>query len=414
MEIREKLTQYLASRKEHAAGLLQELIAIKSTARCEHDVQDFLFKYLQKQGFTPEFEPVNEDIVNDPAYTQVPGHTDYHGRDNILVNISGSGGGRSAIIDSHSDVVPAPDEMFTPKYENGIVYGRGACDAKGQVLTVLLAIEALKALGIELKGDLQAQLVIEEEAGGNGALSVIRHGNKADVAVVLEPTSLKVHPANRGAVWYKLAVNGKSAHMGKYWEGVSAIKEMMGVIEILKEYEIFLRNESKGNPLFPFEPSPVNVNIGQIQGGDWPATVPEQCWIEGGIAFLPNRLISEIYKEVTDLIESKANDWVKSHYKFEFSRLHNEAFETDVNHPAVKSFCEIAGSVLGPEPPLGWIASCDGRLFYHSGKMPTIVFGAGDLAYAHSLKEQVIMDDVLRAAEVLALFLVDWCGVKEA
>ncbi|MCE5322965.1 ArgE/DapE family deacylase [bacterium] len=404
------IKQHLASQKESAAKLLQELISIKSTACCEHEVQKFLFDYLSKQGFAPQFEDIDEKIVDDPDYTVVPGLKDYHGRPNILVNLPGSGGGRSAIINSHSDVVPATDEMFVPRYEDSIVYGRGACDAKGQVLTVILALETLKVLGLKLKGDLQAQLVIEEEAGGNGSLSVIKQGHKADVAVVLEPTSLKVHPANRGAVWYKLAVDGKSAHMGKYWDGISAIDEMVGLIKILREYEQALREESKGSPLFPFEPSPVNVNIGQINGGDWPATVPANCWIEGGIAFLPNRRIAQIYDEVHGLIDAKASEWAKQHYTFEFSRLHNEAFETDVNHPAVKSFCEIAGSVLGPEPLLGWIASCDGRLFYHTGQMPTIVFGAGDLGYAHSLNEQVKMDDILRAAEVLTLFLIDWCG----
>lgn len=411
MEIKERLADHLASRKEHAAKLLQELIAFRSTARCEQDVQVFLFDYLKKQGFSPELAPIDENIVCDPDYTIVPGHTNYSGRGNVLVNIPGSGQGKSAIINSHSDVVPAPENMFSSKYEDGVVYGRGACDAKGQVLTVILAIEALKALGIKLKGNLQAQLVIEEEPGGNGSLSVIRQGNRADVAVVLEPTGLKVHPANRGAVWYKLTVAGKSAHMGKYWDGVSAIDEMVGVINILRDYEQTLREESKGDPLFPFEPSPVNVNIGQINGGDWPSMVSEKCWIEGGIAFLPNKRIAQINDELRKLIDARASEWTKKHYKLEFSRLHNEAFETDVDHPAVKSFCDVAGSVLGPEPTLGWIASCDGRLFYHGGQMPTIVFGAGDLGYAHSLNEQVKMDDVLRAAEVLTLFLIDWCGV---
>ena len=201
--------------------------------------------------------------------------------------------------------------MFKARIEDGIVYGRGACDAKGQVVTILLALEALKNLGLHLKGDLQAQIVIEEEAGGNGALSLIRQGHKADCAMVLEPTSLRMHPANRGAVWYKLGVKGKSAHMGKYWDGVSAIRRWSGLSGFLRSMKLMLREESKGNPLFPHDPSPVNVNIGQIHGGDWPATVPAECFIEGGIAFLPNRCISQIHDELTSLINERASSWAK-------------------------------------------------------------------------------------------------------
>jgi acetylornithine deacetylase len=411
--VKEKICEYLKGRSEPVEDLLCRLIGFKSTAGEEKQVQEFLYDYLSKQGFQPEFAEVDEDIVSDEDYTRVPGHETYSGRPNLLVHVPGSGGGRSAILNSHCDVVPAPKEMFTAHKENGVVYGRGACDAKGQVVSILLALETVKALGLKLKGDLQVQIVIEEESGGNGALSVIRQGHKADCAIIMEPTTLKVHPANRGAVWYKLSVSGKSAHMGKYWEGVNAIKEMAGLIGILKEYETNLRQASAGNPLFPHDPSPVNVNIGKIEGGDWPSTVAEECYLEGGIAFLPNRRIQQIHEELNSLIRQRASEWARDHYSLEFTRLHNEAFETPVDHPAVQSFDQAAARVLGKEPLVGFIASCDARLFARRGEMPTITFGPGELGHAHSLNERVKTDDILRAAEVLVLFLTDWCGVSE-
>ncbi len=113
------------------------------------------------------------------------------------------------------------------------------------------------------------------------------------------------------------------------------------------------------------------------------------------------------------MIDSKASDWTREHYKFEFSRLHNEAFETPVGHPAVVEFRKAAAGVVGDEPPIGWIASCDGRLFYHRGGMPTITFGPGELGDAHSLHEQIKIADILRAAEVLVRYLMRWCGVRD-
>ena len=413
MGFEEKSSSYIQSRGEWARDLLCRLIAFRSTTGAERDVQAHLHGFLSSAGFPPELAPVGEDIAGDADYTEVPDHESYKGRPNILVTLPGSGGGRSAILNSHTDVVPGPDELFEARFEHGVVFGRGACDAKGQVVTILLALSALKGLGIRLKGDLQAQFVIEEESGGNGSLSTIIQGHRADAAVVLEPTGLGVCPANRGAVWFKLGVTGKSVHMGRYREGVNALDEMLGLLSILKEYESFLREASKGQPRFPDDPSPVVVNIGRIWGGDWPSTVPGECVVEGGIAFLPNRKILTIREEIRDRIESKATPWAQEHSSFEFAGLHNEAFETPNEHPAVQCFHQAARSVLGRQELKGWVASCDGRLFYHRGRMPTIVFGPGNLGHAHSLDEQIRTDDILSAAEVLVKFLVDWCGVKE-
>ena len=412
MGFADELSATVSARAGWARDLLCRLIAFRSTTGAEGGVQECLNGVLQGLGFPASLAPVDEAIVDDPDYTPVPGHESYAARPNVLVRLAGSGGGRSVVVNTHTDVVPGPDAMFEATCADGIVRGRGACDAKGQVVTILLALFALKELGIRLQGDVEAQFVIEEEAGGNGSLAAIVQGRPADAAVVLEPTGLGVRPANRGAAWFRLSVAGRSVHMGRYSEGVSAFDEMLGLVPILKEYEAFLRAASKGYPGFPDDPSPVVVNFGKVRAGDWPSTVPGDCVVEGGIAFLPNRTARRIEEEVRALIASKATPWAREHARFELSGLRNEAFETPAGHPAVRSFLRAAESVLGPRELKGWVASCDGRLFFHRGGMPTIVFGPGDLAHAHSVDERIAMDDILRAAEVLVRFLADWCGVE--
>jgi len=412
MDFEKDLSAAIRSRGDWARDLLCRLISFRSTAGAEGGVQGFLFDFLSSGGFPVRLSPVAESIVDDPDYTPVPGHESFQGRPNILIDLTGLGGGKSVILNSHTDVVPGPDGMFESKFENGAVHGRGACDAKGQVVTIVLALSALKELGVRLKGDVQAQFVIEEESGGNGSLAAIVGGRRADVAVVLEPTGLGVRPANRGAAWFKLAVSGRSVHMGRYREGVNAFDEMLGLVPILKEYEASLREASKGYPGFPGDHSPIVVNIGRVRGGDWPSTVPAECVAEGGIAFLPNRTARRIEEEVRALIEAKATPWARRHSRFELAGLRNEAFETPAGHPAVRSFQRAAESVVGPRLLEGWVASCDARLFFHRGGMPTIVFGAGDLGHAHALDERVEWNDILRASEVLARFLVSWCGVE--
>ena len=413
MGIEDRLAPFLGGREEWARDVLCRLIAFPSLPGAEGGVQEFLFDLLARAGLAARRCPIEGTILADPDYSPVPGHESYQGRPNVLVSLPGRGGGRSAIVNTHTDVVPAPSAMFEAIAANGVVRGRGACDAKGQVVTLLLALLALRELGVELSGDVEAQFVIEEEAGGNGSLSAILGGCRADAAIVLEPTGLGVRSANRGAVWFTLAVGGRSVHMGRYSEGVSAFEEMLGLLKILKGYETLLREASKGIPGFPDDPSPVVVNIGRVKAGDWPSTVPGECVVEGGIAFLPNRTARRIEEEVRALIDAKATPWAREHARFVLTGLRNEAFETASGHPAVVCFRDAAESVLGPRPAEGWPASCDARLFYHRGGMPTVVFGAGDLRRAHAPDEQIEMLDILRAAEVLARFLVRWCGGTE-
>lgn len=410
MGFEDRLASFLAGQADRARDVLCRLIAFRSTPGAEEGVQTFLFDLLSRAGFPTRLAPIEDSITADADYTPVPDHESYRGRPNVLVTLAGAGGGRSAVVNTHTDVVPAPDGMFAATADHDIVRGRGACDAKGQVVTLLLALQALRELGAVLEGDVEAQFVIEEEAGGNGSLSAIMTGRRADAAVVLEPTGLVVRSANRGAAWFRLTVGGRSVHMGRYREGVSAFDEMLGLVPLLKEYEAALRETSRGTPGFPDDPSPVVVNIGRVRAGDWPSTVPGECVAEGGIAFLPNRTARRIEEELQALIQARATPWAREHARFALSGLRNEAFETSAGHPVVRTFRGAAEEVLGPRPAEGWNASCDARLFFHRGGMPTVVFGAGELGHAHSPDEEIDLRDILRAAEVLARFLARWCG----
>ncbi len=403
----------IANRSEAAVDLLARLISFPSTVGNEHDVQEFLAQHVRTLGFDATLMPIHADIESDEDYTLVPDHKGYEGRSNLVFTVPGTGGGKSIILNTHLDVVPAPDDMFEAKIEGDIIRGRGACDAKGHVVTALLALRALKDAGIKLKGDVTAQFVVEEEAGGNGALSAIIDCPKADGVVNLESTDFKVFPANRGAVWFELTIEGKTTHMGRWRNGVSAIDEMMDAIRILKDYERKLVEESRGDPLFCDCEGCVKVNVGQIKGGDWPSMVPGQCTIEGGVGFLPNKSLADIRAEVRQAIEQNASQWTKDHYTLEFKRLHNAAYRMDPDHPLALTMCEAAKCGCVETEITGWTASSDARLYWHRGGMPTVVFGPGSVAFAHSVDEQISISDIKTGARILAEFLVRWCGVDD-
>ncbi|MFC2031725.1 M20/M25/M40 family metallo-hydrolase [Chloroflexota bacterium] len=144
-----------------------------------------------------------EGIQQDADYSPAPSESPYSTRPNLVSYRRGQGQvrGKSLIVCGHTDVVPADwAEAFTPRLEGDVLYGRGACDDKGPVVAWLLALRALDHFGIQLTGDLETHLVIEEEVGGNGALALVLDGRRADGVIVLEASELNIHPAGRGAL----------------------------------------------------------------------------------------------------------------------------------------------------------------------------------------------------------------------
>ena len=410
--MRAEVSSHAARMADEAADLLCRLIAVPSVSGREADAQRYLTEQLTSLGLDARLIPIRDGIESDDDYTPVPGHEGYAGRGNVIVSIPGTGGGRSILLNSHMDTVPCAEDMFAPRMEDGIIYGRGACDAKGQCVTIILALRALEAAGVRLKGDVIAEFVIEEEAGGNGALSVIMDGYKADAALILEPTGLRIAPSNRGAVWFKLEVEGVATHMGRWREGVNAIDETTAILDLMRGYEKELVAGSHGDPLFPDPAGTVKVNLGTIRGGEWPSMVAPHCTVEGGIGFLPNKRLAAVRDEVRAAIEAGASEWAKEHYSLTFNRLHNEAYRTDPEHPMVKALHASAERVLGPTEVFGMTASCDARLFYHRGGMPTVVFGPSDISYAHAECEQIKVAEMVAAAQVVADFVMEWCGVE--
>lgn len=404
----ETLDRQVESLAAEARGLLLELLQYQSLAGREHQVQEYLHGWLSRLGLDTQLLPQPADISRDPNYS--PHAESANPAPNLKVILKGKGGGRSLLLNSHTDVVPANDpSQYAPREEAGRVIGRGACDAKGQVVTWILALLAVKEAGIALYGDCVGSAVVEEEVGGNGALAWVLTQPAQDLALVLEPTDLKIHPANRGAVWFKIATTGTSTHMGRWWEGISAYERLEVLLQAARKWDAELVLQSRGVPLFPDNPSPAHVNIGMVRAGDWPATVPAEAVAEGGISFLPNKTLEQIKSDFTQAITQAAQlEGIPASVTFE--RLQNQAYSIPADHPGVVTLDNCLKQAAGASEVTGFLASCDARLFYHRGKMPTIVFGPGSLQHAHSQNEQIAVQDVVTAARALARFIVQWCG----
>lgn len=399
-----------------AADLLCSLIRVPSVSGSEEAAVRLLADALQHGSLDPALRPIPEAIRDHPEYSFREANLTYAGRHNLAVHRKGrGGGGRSLILQTHLDVVPADDwpGAFEPEIRDGIVWGRGACDCKGQAVLAWLVLMALEDAGVALRGDLQAQFVVEEEIGGNGALAMILGGSRADGVVVLEATGGDVHPANRGAIWFRIVLQGQAVHMGRKHEGVDAISMAAGVVQSLEKYERSLIERSRGQELFAHYTHPVQVNVGIISGGKWPSMVAESCTLEGGVGFLPNTSMETIKRELAALLAEHPDPRVRERHTLDFPKLHNDAYALDPGHPLPVALAAAAREAGLPGRILGWNVSCDARLYAHLGGMPTVVFGPGDVVNAHSAHEQISLEEMRQAALALGEFVMEWCGVNE-
>jgi acetylornithine deacetylase/succinyl-diaminopimelate desuccinylase-like protein len=261
--------------ERYLGNLLVELCRVDTTPNSDvskmRAAEDACFRILERELRMLAFErarlerrPINPAIAAHPHYSLLhftksarrpeglsPRET-YAGRSNLVCLIPGSGRssrGKSIALNAHIDVV-AP--YFPPRLRGGLVLGRGACDDKGPVVGIVAALKLLSELlprfGGALNRNVLAMFVVEEETGGNGSLSlaVDRDLKKLyDSVVVCECTGLKVHPANRGAVWYRADLNGG--------RNLPLLELAAFVIEELESEGAAIRAESR-HPLFPQRP----------------------------------------------------------------------------------------------------------------------------------------------------------------
>jgi acetylornithine deacetylase/succinyl-diaminopimelate desuccinylase-like protein len=256
-------------------NLLIELCAVDTTPKADiaqmRVAEDRCFQILERElaalpfpGARLERRPLNPAIQTHPAYsllhftktTQRPAglspEETYAGRCNLLYSVPGQTAnprGSSLALNAHIDVV-AP--YLPPRHKAGIVYGRGACDDKGPVVSFVAALRVLADVmaqaGLDWNRNLLAMFVVEEETGGNGSLSLAIDRDlkrSYDAVLVGECTGLKIHPANRGAVWYRAELNPPA--------GVSAFELFAFINEELEKEGVALRAESR-HPLFPQRP----------------------------------------------------------------------------------------------------------------------------------------------------------------
>ncbi len=401
--------QYSKNVQDETVKFLKDLIRVPSVRGKEGPAARLACERIAPYVDECKLIQVDDSIMDDPDYDfPLPNFT-YKDTPQVEAIIRGDGTGKSVVFNAHLDVVPpseGQDDAYNPKEVDGKIYGRGAVDDKGGIATQFALAMILKEAGIKPKGDIIFHFVFEEENGGNGTLAMVRRGVNADAAVILEPSSMAIFPAVRGAVWFELKVFGKATHSGNVSGRVSAVDKAYQAIEILKRYHDNLLKESRGLPLFDDYPDPMPLTIGQFNSGNWPASVPSEAVLKGLIGFLPNKTRADVQEGLYQALKTEGDEWLRENFEIKFNMLNNDGNMIAVDHPLVTTLAGAAKEHGLSGKVDAMVAACDAWQYANTVGIPAVVFGPGDLAVCHAVNEHIVVDEMMKAATVLADFLI--------
>lgn len=393
-----------------AHQLLRELIALPSVNPAflpgrddltgERRVADFLAFTADRAGLELEWQEV------------------FPGRSNLLIRLTpGAGRVRHRILLApHMDTVGVDSEArFKPVAKSGRLHGRGACDTKGSIAAYLATLLELAARGPRPREtEIVLTALVDEENNQSGSRALVRGtllspgpvrgkrsapGGTEDksvlptLAIVGEPTRLKVVTAHKGDLWLRITTHGKAAHGATPHFGKNAVHAMARVVEELEtNYAATLKHRT--HPLLGH----ATVNVGFIAGGKQPNIVPDRCEILIDRRTLPGETDTGVFAELRALLRRLGVDAELADTK----NAPCPALETDPNLPLVRQLTRCAGQ----RRALGVDYFSDAAVLANGG-IPSVLLGPGDIAQAHTADEWIELTQLERATRLLVKFFRD-------
>lgn len=406
--------------------LLRDLVRVDSAAAPpdgnETPAQRILNAFFREYGIRSELYDTGFLETTGSPLLQ-PGRR-YKGRKNLVARISGSGRGKSLILNGHIDTVPAGKQRWSaPPWSatrrDGRVYGLGSFDMKGGLVAEAAVLCALQIAQARPGGDLIFESVVDEEwGGGGGTLAARLRYGAADACLIAEGTQLEIYRATRGGFVVDLIC--EAGDPSAYFSNAEVVSpaihlgRLLGWVEKTAE----ARRKIQTGGAYSSFPDPAPVQVLAIESNQLdtqvPLSVPSHAVVRVYFQFLPEEKPASVLRQ----IERSLRDFTRAD---PFFRLHPvgwkavlgnplDGHEIALDHPWTRCMAESAGRVLGraaivtaaPYP-------CDAGLIHRHFKMPVLLFGPCG-AGAHNPDEYVEVDSVLKAAEAMTAAALAWCG----
>jgi len=377
-------------------SLVKKLVSVNSVNPCiekgqgEIEVSKYIADYLAKIGL----EVKTQQVVD--------------GRFNVVATLKGSGKGRNLMFNGHTDTVGIRNmtiDPLKPILESGKLHGRGACDMKGPIAAIMIAIKTLAESKLELKGNVSLSTVVGEEFDNVGANKLVtdeQFGKLTQALIVGEPTALQLAIKHKGFANVEIEVEGKAAHGSVPEKGIDAIEK---AAKIVLEIENLKKKMSSKKDLLLGQPK---IHSSTIEGGREWSVVPDRCVVRFEIRTIPGYATNQAVMDIRDLIRELSEKDPDMKAKVGLF-LSGEPLNTSPEDPMIKGLKKAIGIVKGVEPQIiGLPFYTEAAIFAKALGVPACIIGPGDIAQAHSADEFVRMSEVVEAASIYALAAQDF------
>ena len=337
-------------------------------------------------------------------------------RPNIIAILRGNRPGKTILLEAHSDVVTPGDpdswehDPFGAEVVDGKIYGRGACDTKGNLASAVIAVNAIKDSGIDLPGKIILCIPVDEEGMMTGIKHFINHGwaDDVDAAIICEPENNEICIQMKGAIRIAIRVKGKMAHGAMPFSGINPNLSMARLIMKLHELEKREIDRLGFNEYLGYPSITPTVVMSPSSGKGQLNVIPEDSLIYLDIRTVPGQDDAMITDQIENIFkELKACD---QQFDAEMKIIERRPCAyTDKNEPIVRAMDKAYREITGKDPIYSGVpGATDGTFLWAWKNIPFVVTGAGKKDIPHQKDEYVEISQLIETTKLYAKAVINY------
>ncbi|MBA2712663.1 MAG: M20 family metallopeptidase [Rubrobacteraceae bacterium] len=396
--------------REELVRLTQELVRIPSVYRHEepegneNNAARFVADYLHNAGFETKTEEVAP------------------GRPNVWAVWKGDRPGKTLLFEAHTDVVTEGSAQewdhppFGAERVGGRIYGRGACDTKGNLAAAVVAVLAIRDSGVAFPGTLVLCHPVDEEGMMVGIKAFIENGHAGgvDAAVICEPEENQLCTRQKGALRVEVTVRGRMAHGAMPLSGVNPVTRaarFVVAVEKLEREEIGRHGE---DPFLGFPSLTPTILMGPDCGEPQINVIPASAYVALDIRTVPAQSHEELVERLRDILSRLAADDPDFDATLEVIE-ERPPTETPKDEPLVGAMARASTYLTGEEPRYNGVPGATDGTFLHAwAGIPIVTTGAGNREIPHHADEWVDEEELLAACKLYAATAMYYAYGEEA
>jgi succinyl-diaminopimelate desuccinylase len=384
--------------REELVHLARDLIRTPSVYRPEEPdgnearVARFVADYLERAGFEVKTEEVAP------------------GRPNVWAVWDGERPGKTLLFEAHTDVVTEggaeqwDHPPFGAERDGGRIYGRGACDTKGNLAAAVVAVSAIRDSGVPFPGSLILCHPVDEEGMMAGIKAFIERGHAegVDAAVICEPEENQLCIKQKGALRAEVTLRGTMAHGAMPQSGVNPVTRAARFVVAVEELEREEVERHGEDPFLGYPSLTPTILMGPDCGEPQINVIPASAYVALDIRTVPDQSHSDLVERLEGIIARLGSEDPDFDATLEVIE-ERPPTETRKDEPLLRAMARAYDHLTGEEPAYNGVPGATDGTFLHAwAGIPIVTTGAGDREIPHHADEWVDEDELLTTCRLYA------------